>query len=76
MQIFININGEINILDVECTYTIEMIKLEIENATCISHLDQLLVFSNKLLLDNKKTLYDYNIDDLSTLYLIRGVIGG
>ena len=75
MKIFININGIVSTLKVNSTDTIATLKTKIRYDKYIPELNQNLIFSGKYLYDNK-TLSDYNITSMSTVYLILNLTGG
>ena len=69
MQIFVKmLTGKAITLDIECFYTIESIKIEIQDKEGIPPDQQILIF-NKEILKNDKEFWDYDIDDNSTILL-------
>ena len=69
MQIFIKtLTGKTLVLDVEPSITIENIKYKIEELEGVPKEQQRLI-SGKELIDNNKTLSDYNICNLSNINL-------
>jgi len=75
MNIFINLpDGDELTLNVEQNETIEDVKIKIQEKTNINVRDQLLVCRDEL--DDNKTLFDYDIIEDSTLYLVYKVQGG
>ena len=70
MQIFINLStGRTITIDVEPNDSIENIKNKIEEREGFDPEQQILLFAEKKL-ENNRTLYDYNIQKESTLILL------
>lgn len=58
-------------LDVEYLDTIDIIKQKIQESNFIPPDEQLLMFAGIKLEDGNKTIFDYNIQRESTIYLLR-----
>ena len=71
MQIFFKIlTGKLITLDVEPSDTIESVKIKIRDKEGIQLSEQRLIYQHIPLLDDDKTLADYNIQQGSTLLLV------
>ena len=69
MQIFVKtLTGKVITLAAECFYTIESIKIEIQDKEGIPPDQQILIF-NKKILKSDKEFWDYDIGDNSTVVL-------
>jgi len=63
-------NGKTITLDVESLDTIANLKIKIQDKEALAPETQQLIFNNQMLLDNDKSLTDYSILAVSTLYLL------
>lgn len=61
--------------DIEPTITVEQLKGEITNKSCVKPCQQRLIFAGKELQDNKTMNY-YNIQKESTIIMIGRQLGG
>ena len=70
MQIFIKtLTGKVIPLEVNETDTIEMVKRQIQDIKGISYEKQRFIFAG-MMLNNTKTILDYNIQKDSIIYLV------
>jgi hypothetical protein len=75
MEIFVKtFTGKTIILEVEASDTLENVKLQIQDKEEITLENQVLTFDDKIL-ENGRTIADYNIQKESTLYLTESTLG-
>ena len=75
MNIIINFNKNTFVLNASSSDSIELIKEQIMNITGIPFDNQTLKFNN-LILENSKSMYSYNINELDQLELSIKLLGG
>ncbi|XP_033120385.1 polyubiquitin-C-like [Anneissia japonica] len=76
ISIFVkDLTGRVTILKVEPSFTVKDVKNECFYETSIKPDNQRLIFAGSLL-ENKRTLSDYNIEDKSIIHLILRLRGG
>lgn len=77
MQIFLQMRqDEVVAINVELTYSLGLLKSKIEALKSIPATQQLLVFAGKPMVDDDLQLKDYDVRELSKIYLVLKLRGG